>query len=91
MALEEKTARGGRERAAMVLKFKGFGVSSLSRSIKSPSCSYNFNIEKKERRGHLWTESKKKRRMCRYAKRVEFIFTLKRKNGGKGRTSYTLR
>lgn len=89
MALEEKTARGGRERAAMVLKFKGFGVSSLS-AVRS-NRSYNFNIEKKERRGHLWTESKKKRRVCRYAKRVEFIFTLKRKNGGKGRTSYTLR
>lgn len=51
MALEEKTARGGRERAAMVLKFKGFGVSSLS-AVRS-NRSYNFNIEKKERRGHL--------------------------------------
>ena len=48
MALEEKTARVGRERAAMVLKFKGFGVSSLS-AVRS-NRSYNFNIEKKEKK-----------------------------------------
>lgn len=70
MALEEKTARGGRERwAGMVLKFKGFGVSSLSaererRSIRSPSCSYNFNTEKKERREDICGRSRRRNVGC---------------------------
>lgn len=50
MALEEKTARGGRERAAMVLKFKGFGVSSLS-AVRSNRQVARIILTSRKRKG----------------------------------------